>query len=451
MSIFSRRSSEARPVSPPPTEGGLTRRQLLGGVVGSAALGVLATFPDPLAHADGAPAPAKVPARDVLWLHGTQNGVPGYSLQAITPGGSQVAQMTGMAHAVTHTADGQLVVEAVAVKGQRMLLRVFDAGNAKLLRQVAGSFVWPEEAAVQVAAGASTSHVVVVGDYMVVTPNGTSYTKEGPTGKPETRPGVDYTAYRGIEVIDVTTAEVISSQAPRQVPFGSSIELVNSGSSFTIVDQGPDQTVFSSATHKAATKANSHGLGYHAHLAHVDSSGNAFLFDDDGNLLIRDPNRITATVPLKLHEIRQLTARPFAPTVVDIGPASVVVVDASRQYAAIVDTAQGTIRTTRKLSTSNTFVAEINHSAPGVCADLTRSRLYIADPSGTEGGVWVHDAQTLQVLDRWHSDTAFGLVWVGPANGAVYAQSTAGPVAIHDANGRLVTFVASALVTTRAL
>jgi DNA-binding beta-propeller fold protein YncE len=428
----------------------LSRRQLLRGVAGSTAISLLVTIPATAASA--APgAAADRPAGDVFWLVGTSSTEDGYIAQAVAPDATVVAEIHGLQHAVGRTADGTRVVEAAAAAGVPTTLRVFAAGTGAVVHSIRGGFAWPAEPDLLVSVSPTSGKVAVVGTCFVGTPSGRTVVKEAPDGGQRTVPTLSWQAYRGVEVFDAATGTLVSSSKPEQIALGASDQLAHVGDEVLLLEHGADRTQFAVSPNASFGSARA-ALTGHAHLAHADAGGRAYLLTDDGNLLIVGKGGARHTAALNLHAAEKLTARPYTPTVVNTAADTVAVVDASRQYLATVDVASGKVLAQRKLSTASRFAPGMSLTGPGGAAvDTARGRLYVLDKSGVAGGVWVHDAHTLEVLDRWHSDVAFSLVWVAPGSGAVYLQTLEGPLAVHDATGTLVSFVPSSLATARAL
>jgi hypothetical protein len=429
---------------------GVSRRQLLRGVAGSAAVGLLITLPvEAQAHASLSAAPAT--AGDFLWLFGCENRVEGYRAEVISPAGARVATVAELAHAITRTNDGRHVVDAAAAAGEPSRVRAFDATTGAVVAQLRGGFAWPAEPDLMIAPGQAPSQVAVVGTCMVPTPDGRTLHKQAPQGGTESFPSMTWRTYRAVEVFDVASGALVTTAAPAEIDTGSTAQVAHLGNQLLVLEHGPATTQLLAAPASNPHDVTRTSTGGHARLAATDRSGRAYLLTDTGQLAIWSGSSIRTVAKLGLHSLDNRTAHPFATSVVPTSGATVAVVDANKRYLASVDAVSGKVLAQRSLSTSDTLAPTTNRSGTGVAADVTRRRIYVADTSGVSGGVWVHDANTLEVLDRLHSDVAFGLVWVAPESGTVYLQSLEGPVAVHEAGGRLLSFVSSALVTTRAL
>jgi len=115
-------------------------------------------------------------------------------------------------------------------------------------------------------------------------------------------------------------------------------------------------------------------------------------------------------------------ARPVSTSVLPLGGNRLALVNVGRRVAAVLDTS----------SPQSVVVASLNVAGQGqadptagvAAADVQLARLYIPDPSGIRGGIWVLDLNTLSVVDRWLSSTSFDFVAVDPASHCVFAKAS---------------------------
>jgi hypothetical protein len=429
----------------------VSRRQLLRGVAGSAAISLLVTVPPTRAFAAASgTSTATYPASDILWLFGTSNTDDGYIAQAVAPDATQVTRLKGLAYTVGRSADGQHIVSACAGADAPTEVQVFDAASGALAGHFNGGFKWPADPDLLLSVDRTTGSLALVGTAFVSTPTGRVAIKEAPAGGTREVAVLSWKAYQGIEVFDLTGAR-LSSVAPQEVELGNSLQLAHAGGGLLLIQHGPRQTQVRSAAAATPTKASTWDAGGHTKLKHIDDAGRTYLLTDAGDLLIWAKNGARTVAPLALHSVEKQMARPYPATVLNTSPDTVAVVDASRQFLATVDAGTGRVIARRTLLTSTVFVKAADTSGAAAAVDQARRRIYVLDRSGVAGGVWVHDADTLDVIDRWHSDVMFRLVWVAPSTGTVYLQANEGPVAVHDAGGRLVSFVASDVAAACAL
>jgi hypothetical protein len=61
-------------------------------------------------------------------------------------------------------------------------------------------------------------------------------------------------------------------------------------------------------------------------------------------------------------------------------------------------------------------------------ADAVGRRLYVADSSARQGGIWVYDLPSLRLADRWMSGTAFSAVSAAPDGSAIFAVAREHPL-----------------------
>ncbi len=413
---------------------------------------MLVTVPATRAFAapDAAGDAAAYPGTDVLWLFGGSDTEDGYFAQALAPDATQVTRIGGLHHAIGRSADGQYIVDATAVAGGHTQVTVYAAATGLVHKSFTGPFAWPAEPDLLLSVDPSDGSIAVVGTAFASTPTGKTVTKQRPDGTLGQVASLTWAAHQGTEVFDLTGAQ-LSSVAPQAVPLGTSLELAHTGGKVLLLQHGAQGTSVSSAGSRSVNKASTWTPNGHVHLKHVDPAGRAYLLTQAGDLLIQQRSGTRTTAAIGLHSVTKQTARPYPSTVLSTGPDTVAVVDASRQYLATVDANSGKLVAKRTLRTSTLFTGAADSLGAPAAVDQTRRRIYVLDKSGITGGVWVHDADTLDVLDRWHSDAMFRLVWVAPSTGTVYLQANEGPVAVHDVDGSLVSFVASDIASARAL
>jgi hypothetical protein len=103
-----------------------------------------------------------------------------------------------------------------------------------------------------------------------------------------------------------------------------------------------------------------------------------------------------------------------------------VVVHPGIPAAAVVDGATGSVRSQTRLASQQGVARGL---LSGWSVDASRDYLYVADSSGTQGGVWVYDLPSLQLADRWLSTTAFAAVRCASDGSAIYAIGQDTPLA----------------------
>lgn len=448
------REAMSRPQGDADLPMGISRRQVIQGVSAAAAMSALITVPAAPALASNSSllTPSLTPkstfvAEDVLWLHGSIASGGGYALQAIAPDASGVDAEARVAHAVTRSRDGQLIIEADFVDGATQL-RVFNAASGRLLSTGKGAIAWPAEPDLAVATDSANQSVCVIGTCLISSP-GPSLEKIGPDGGKTSVVSQSWQRVQGVESFDVN-ATLIDHSEPQMVPLGASSEFACVEGQALIVDHRDDGTFITARANKTRGPQTSSHPKVQANLAHVDNAGRACLITSDSNLLVRYPSGAERTVALGM-DSGDRRAKPFAPSVESASKDAVIIVDQSRQYLASVDITSGQLMAERVLSTHPSVGSGHNPMGQSLAVDVIRRRVYILDQSGVTGGVWIYDADTLSVIDRWHSSLAFGLVWVSPQVGCVFLQTLEGPVAVHDASGTLISFVPSSLNSATAL
>ena len=427
----------------------ISRRVLLGGLVGSSAAGLLLNVSPAQAQVSG---PIAGNAEDVLWLLGSVDSAIGYTLQGIDPSGKEVAKFDGISYAVARSANGQLIAEADFKTGAKTKLRTFDCLTGKIRTATDGNVVWPAVPDATVAFADSDQTIVVAGTYLLSANTGEEVIKTAPDGSPFVVTLKSWTAETADEFIDARTGSVRAGHAGLGAVVGETTQLKSGrGGHVLKVRTGPTGATisrFAGATLSFSASIEEPNV---QEPRLVDEAGAAIFLSPGGDLQVLDTAGRQIRIPLNLQRSEAATAKPFAPAVVDAGNGQVIVLDAARRIILRADYHTGAIVKQRQLSNSETFAVGYSRQQAGVALDRDRNRLYFADPSGVSGGVWVHDATTLEVVDRFHSDAQFGLVWVAPVSGTIFMQSADGPVAIHSSDGRLVAVADSNLQTAIAL
>lgn len=431
-----------------PEPSGVSRRALLRGVTGSAAVSLLVQLP--ATHASATPKPTAGPTGDILWLFGVEKADQGYAAHAIRPDGTAMASLRNLPHATARSSDGTLLVTAHAADRTTTTLDVYSAATGKLTATLRGRTSWPTEPDLLLVPSASGARMAVVGTCFQSTELATTVTKQSPHGGVEQVPAHSYTAHRAVEIFDLGTGRLVSSTALTKVPLGSSCDAALDEQGVRIFEHGPTATsVHSYPANLSSVRVEQ--LDHHAVPSHVDRSGGAYYLTSDSRLGRIDRTGKQSTIALRRNSYQRVTAKPFAASVLSSSPSTVVLVDAGRRYIASIDTQANRVLREQSLSTAGYVAPGSELSIDADAIDSARRRIYVPDRSGVAGGVWVHDADTLQVLDRWHSDVAFRLAWVAPSSGVVYLHSVDGPVAVHDSDGKLLGMVPAPLATARAL
>ncbi len=413
---------------------------------------MLVSLPEVRAEARTGPrqATSEPPVSDILWMFGTLATGEGYCAQGIRPDGSQVATLHGLPHAVCRTTDGTSIVTATAAAGTPTQVTIHDATTGAVSHQFHGSFTWPEEPDLTLSVDRRSGAYAVAGTMLVSSPTGHYADKMAPGGGTRRVPITSWAAYEGLETF-APSGSHLDSAAPSKAELGFSTQIAHSGSNVILIQHGPTGTRIKSGQGSALHRMTTWEAGEPAQLVHVDTQGRAYLMRDSGDLGIwTGPNHATLA-RLGLNSFQSGTARPYPVSVISTAANTVAVVDASRQYLSIVDPTTGEVIRRRTLSTSTRFQSPADTVGQAAAVDLSRRRLYVLDRSGVAGGLWVHDADTLEVIDRWHSDAMFRLVWVAQTSGTVFLQTNDGPVAVHGVDGSVVSYVESDLHTATAL
>ena len=427
---------------------GVSRRALLRGVTGSAAVSLLVQLP--VTRASATPKPAAGPTGDILWLFGVEKADQGYAAHAIRPDGTAMASLRNLPHATARSSDGTQLATARATDGATTTLDVYSAATGSLTATLRGRTTWPTEPDLLLVPSAIGARMAVVGTCFQSTELARTVAKQSPHGGVEQVPVRSFTAHRAVEIFDLGTGRLLSHTALAEVPLGSTCDAALDDLGVRVFEHGPAATrVHSYPTDLSSARTEQ--LDHHAIPSHIDRSGGAYYLTTDSRLGLIDRTGKQTTIALRRNSYERITAKPFGASVLSSSPSTVVIVDAGRRYLACVDTHANRVLREQSLSTAGYFAAGSELSIEADAIDVVRRRVYVPDRSGVAGGVWVHDAESLQVLDRWHSDVAFRLAWVAPGSGVVYLHSVDGPVAVHDSDGKLLGIVPAPLATARAL
>jgi len=426
---------------------GLSRRQVIRGVSGAAATSLLVNVPTRETQAR-VTLPPGFAIEDTLWLVGAVPGE-GYVAQAIGPDASDAGAIRGIHHAVARSVDGRSIFDVSATAQGRTLLRVYSADSRKISSRIEGAFEWPAEPDLDISVSASGTSVLVTGIcYVGRSPK--YVVKHAPGAPRQAITSMTWQALAATEVFDMNTGRVGSFADPAEVQLGAQIRGAHLSDEIIELTNGHAGSRISSSPATSVASRVSRTRSDDLQLVHVSPAGHAFFLTSGHDLMIRQPGGRMAEARLPL-DVRDVRAKPYPVSVVNTSATTVAVVDASRQFLATVDATTGGVSAVRRLSTAPVAASGGNPVGAAVAVDRQRRRLYVLDKSGVSGGVWIHDADTLEVLDRWYSSVPFGLVWVAPASGVVFLQTAEGPVGVHDPGGALIAFVPSELGCARAI
>jgi DNA-binding beta-propeller fold protein YncE len=404
----------------------------------------------PVTRASATPKPAAGPTGDILWLFGVEKADQGYAAHAVRPDGTAMASLRNLPHATARSSDGTQLATARAADGATTTLDVYSAATGKLTATLRGRTAWPTEPDLVLVPSATGARMVVVGTCFQSTQLAGTVAKQSPHGGVEQVPVHSFTAHRAVEIFDLGTGRLLSHTGLTEVPLGSTCDAALDDQGVRVFEHGPAVTrVHSYPTDLSSVRTEQ--LDHHAAVSHIDRSGGAYYLTTDSRLGLIDRTGKQATISLRRNSYERITAKPFRASVLSASPSTVVIVDAGRRYIACVDTHANRVLREQSLSTAGYFAPGTELLIDADAIDAVRRRIYVPDRSGVAGGVWVHDAESLQVLDRWHSDVAFRLAWVAPSSGVVYLHSVDGPVAVHDSDGKLLGIVPAPLATARAL
>lgn len=429
---------------------GISRRGVLKGALGSAAASMLITLHEEEA---GAEPNTRGPtlAADNFWLFGAKNGAEGYALEGIRPDAASLASVRDANHATVRTPDGATLVDVSSQANANTAVRTFSAATGAPDSLLLGSVSWPAETDMAVAVSPGSRFVAASGLCFTTEPDGGTYSKRKPGHPTLTRQALRYRAYQAVELFDLAKGRVVASGALGEVHLGSTYDVaVADSGEVSIFEHGPEGTNMHTLAGDSMRVQETTKLGHTVTPLALNVLGHTYMLAGE-TLFIRSPDGEVRTVDMNLGDFERHTARPFMPSVIRTGENTLAYVDTSRAALLSIDAFTGGPIRSRRLQTSRDFRAGSGSQSSSPAAHIRESHIFVPDGSGTSGGIWVHDAKTLEVLDRWHSDVPFDLVWVSPTSGTVFGRSVEGPVAVHRSSGELVGFVPSSVQTARAL
>jgi hypothetical protein len=117
-------------------------------------------------------------------------------------------------------------------------------------------------------------------------------------------------------------------------------------------------------------------------------------------------------------------ARPFSTTLFALADDGLLVVNPGLAAAAIVDPVAVEVSSSARLAGGPGFASGLLSTWT---ADTDGSYLYVADTSGAQGGIWVYEVPSLQLVDRWLSTTPFAALQVSSA-GVIFAIGQDQPI-----------------------
>ncbi len=120
-------------------------------------------------------------------------------------------------------------------------------------------------------------------------------------------------------------------------------------------------------------------------------------------------------------------AKPFPTKLIGLPDGNLLMVNCGIPAAAIIDGTSAQVRSATMLA-----------SQPGNprlalgewTATATATRLYVADSSARQGGIWVYELPELKLVDRWLSGTAFAAVSAAPDGSAIFAIAREHPLVL---------------------
>lgn len=457
---------------------GLTRRQLLQGVAQAGALSTLVTLASPAA-AHAAPEagtatraqPQVADAGDVFWLAGV-DAQRRWFMEGVDGAGRVVGHVTGLSNQPMRspTRDSLFAVEVSDRGGQRQSqLRRFSALDGSLAQTILGPVftVGPAGALSTVTAAISSD-----GHHLALLHTLTAQTVTGRVQKPASKdePTVwmsvgPWRIWRAVELFDLvqgTGSGAVALDAPDGTMDAGEVAVLDDRvavyglwdaptrpgegkSAAAAARLGIRTTLTVLAIEGGRLRPSSsardgqagHDLGREGRVLFPGSRGRSLVRMTDVDVLeFHDLDRATTSARLRVFADADQPAKPYPTTALRFGTGRVVLVNAARRAAALVDLASPAVLVNREIRTWPKQQAGYSPFGQGVAIDERADRLYVADTSQVRGGIWVLRLSTLETVDRWLSSTSFDLVWAAEASHEVFAEASGSNlVMVFDGEG----------------
>lgn len=425
-----------------PTEHDLTRRVLIQGVSASAGMSVLFSIGSEKAHAaEGNPA-------DSCWLVGNlEPGVRG--ILGIGPSGDVIARVSIGTASVTRSGNGDAIVVSTRDSSGSTVYSTYDAMTGKASKPVTGRGLWAAEPATVTAPAVGTPMVVAHHSLLTAHLTGRTATKHRLDGRKEIVEMKNWTEETQVEVFDAAAQKVVYSSPQTAVELGFKYEVLSSQGTVLEARSHMDGLDLALFTLQNPSERREFSISYPGRLLFADNHGQFFIDHPHGLTIVNADGSATRT-DIDTTSLHRATARPFLPSVAAVTPSTTAYADQSCRYVALIENSSGKILASTLLPIGSPFSTP-GPGGHGVAADPNGERIFVTDPSGVSGGIWVLDSQSLQVMDRWHSDMQFETLHVAPTAGTVFSQTKQGPVAVHAPNGTVKNIVDSSLTAARSI
>jgi hypothetical protein len=457
---------------------GLTRRQLLQGVAQAGALSTLVTLASPAA-AHAAPEvgtatsaqPEAATASDVLWLAGVGSEQQWF-MEGVDGTGRMVGRVTGLLNEPIRspTRESLFAVNVSDRAGQRQTqLRRYSALDGSLTQTILGpSFATGLAGALSTVTAAISSDEKRLAVLHTLTAQTVTDRVQKPAGKGEPTVWISvgpWRVWRAVEVFDLlggagSEAAVLDSpdgtlSAGEVAVLGDRVAVYGLWDAPT--PPGADKSAAAAAAAGIRTTLTllviegsqlrpssaardgqaGHDLGREGRVLFPGSRGRSLVRMTDVNILeFHDLDRATTSARLRVFADADQPARPYPTTALRFGTGRVVLVNAARRAAALVDLAGPAVLVNREIRTWPKQQAGYSPFGQGVAIDEPADRLYVADTSQVRGGIWVLRLSTLETVDRWLSSTSFDLVWAAESSHEVFAKASGSNlVMVFDGEG----------------
>ena len=440
---------------------GLTRRQLLGGVLSSSAVSLLVTLTHPVRVMADAVGSSPYNAEEILWLTGVAPDGR-WVLRGFNPSGQNSGVIDGLASRPIRSQDRSVLMVLQTPDSAPVLVQTFDAANGALKATIRGGqvVVGPPAQSRSLTAAVSSDGTLAAVLHQTFSQTVTGETeKDAPNRRRTLVPTGPWRTFQAIELLDLRSASSMGSVRldsptgtlpqgelqwvdqtlavyglwgpPLQRPGGGATrdEFRQTMTTIVVQDQRPNI--------KASGRSGSsgHNLGDAGRVV-GSAAGCSMRFAQDTVLQFDNSNDATTASSLEVIPTDiPGTARPFLTSVADAGDNRVLICNAGRQYAALVDALHSRVIASTRLSTSSE-ATRVAMDGQGVAVDELLGRVYVADCSGVKGGIWVHDLNSLRVIDHWLSSTAFDLIWASRTGSLFARPANSDALMIFDADGR---------------
>lgn len=421
-----------------PSKLATTRRQLLQGAGGA---GIVSLLVPTIGWAEASTkgqqnAASTASSGAMLWI-GFQQGE-SLSLTAMDPTGALLVTNLSVPLVTTRSPDGSQLVSldlADGNSGSAHQITLRSANEGTIAGLIAGSSSAVSSASnvsgheLRLSLSADARYAAALDTAWMVNGN-REVTRTGPSGDVQQFTVPDVSSLSGVEVFDLSAMTSVGSAA-----LGSSSPATSCGFAGDVVAAWWTDFGLGGQRHAVAQAVQSMGTQPMQPISSEALTGlpGGAAISTPGGLWIEivDQNTLQVVAPtgqvdtVVVFPVDWGTAKPF-PTGLFTFNDAVVVVNPGVPAAAVVDAASGNVQAVTKLASQQGVARGLLSSWS---MDVSADKLYVADNSGNQGGIWVYELPSLQLADRWLSSTAFAAVRCSPDGNTIYAIGQDAPLA----------------------